>query len=138
MYGRIRHPLMAGFVVIFWSAPVMTAGHLLLRPRDRLVLAGIAFEEHDRSQPGGTYAAYRGRVPALILGPRPGVIRRGLSGARKRQEAVDMTNRTVIHPGGGTSESRKPRGYLRPGRHGRAVRAGRHMTAVAGLAKAGA
>src|SRR6266480_6147351 len=25
IYGRIRHPLMTGFVVIFWSAPVMTA-----------------------------------------------------------------------------------------------------------------
>ena len=29
LYGRIRHPLMAGFLVIFCSAPAMTAGHLL-------------------------------------------------------------------------------------------------------------
>jgi len=71
IYGRIRHPLMAGFVVIFWSAPVMTAGHLLFAvAATGYILAGIAFEEHDLIQSlGGTYAAYRARVPALI--PRP-------------------------------------------------------------------
>jgi len=71
VYGRIRHPLMAGFVVIFWSAPVMTAGHLLFAAAATgYILAGIAFEEHDLIRSlGGTYAAYRARVPALI--PRP-------------------------------------------------------------------
>ena len=71
LYGRIRHPLMAGFVVIFWSAPAMTAGHLLFAAAATgYILAGIAFEEHDLIQSlGGTYAAYRARVPALI--PRP-------------------------------------------------------------------
>ena len=68
LYGRIRHPLMAGFVVIFWAAPVMTAGHLLLAAAATgYILAGIAFEEHDLTQSlGATYAAYRARVPALI------------------------------------------------------------------------
>ena len=28
LYPHVRHPLMAGFVVVFWSAPTMTAGHL--------------------------------------------------------------------------------------------------------------
>jgi protein-S-isoprenylcysteine O-methyltransferase Ste14 len=71
LYGRIRHPLMAGFVVIFWSAPVMTAGHLLFAAAATgYILAGIAFEEHDLIQGlGGTYATYRAGVPALI--PRP-------------------------------------------------------------------
>jgi protein-S-isoprenylcysteine O-methyltransferase Ste14 len=75
LYGRIRHPLMAGFVVIFWSAPVMTAGHLLFAAgATGYILAGIAFEEHDLTRSlGGTYAAYRARVPALI--PRPALRR---------------------------------------------------------------
>jgi protein-S-isoprenylcysteine O-methyltransferase Ste14 len=71
LYARIRHPLMAGFVVIFWAAPVMTAGHLLFAAAATgYILAGIAFEEHDLTQIlGETYAAYRARVPALM--PRP-------------------------------------------------------------------
>jgi len=75
LYRRIRHPLMAGFVVIFWSAPVMTAGHVLFAAAATgYILAGIAFEEHDLTQSlGGTYAAYRARVPALI--PRPSLRR---------------------------------------------------------------
>ncbi len=74
LYGRIRHPLMAGFVIVFWSAPAMTAGHLLFAATATgYILAGIAFEEHDLIQSlGETYAAYRARVPALIprLSPR--------------------------------------------------------------------
>ena len=71
LYRRIRHPLMTGFVIIFWSAPVMTAGHLLLAAAATgYIGVGIAFEEHDLIQSlGGTYTAYRARVPALI--PRP-------------------------------------------------------------------
>jgi protein-S-isoprenylcysteine O-methyltransferase Ste14 len=71
LYRRIRHPLMAGFVVIFWSAPTMTAGHLLFAvAATGYILAGIAFEEHDLIQSlGGTYIAYRTRVPALIPHP---------------------------------------------------------------------
>jgi methanethiol S-methyltransferase len=71
LYRRIRHPLMAGFLIVFWSAPTMTAGHLLFAATATgYILAGIAFEEHDLIQGlGETYAAYRARVPALI--PRP-------------------------------------------------------------------
>jgi protein-S-isoprenylcysteine O-methyltransferase Ste14 len=76
LYRRIRHPLMAGFVVVFWSAPVMTAGHVLFAAAATgYILVGIAFEEHDLIQGlGETYAAYRARVPALIPSPsrRPG------------------------------------------------------------------
>jgi methanethiol S-methyltransferase len=71
LYRRIRHPLMAGFLIIFWAVPTMTAGHLLFAATATgYILAGIAFEEHDlRQSLGETYAAYRARVPALI--PRP-------------------------------------------------------------------
>jgi len=76
VYGRIRHPLMAGFVVVFWATPTMTAGHLLLAATATgYILVGIAFEEHDLVQSlGATYTAYRNRVPALI--PRPSLRRR--------------------------------------------------------------
>ena len=73
LYRYIRHPLMAGFLIIFWSAPTMTAGHLLFAATATgYILAGIAFEEHDlRHSLGEAYAAYRARVPALIPRPSP-------------------------------------------------------------------
>ena len=85
LYGRIRHPLMAGFVVVFWSAPAMTAGHLLFAATATgYILAGIAFEEHDLIHSlGDTYAAYRARVPALI--PRSSLRRRS-PGAQRSEE----------------------------------------------------
>jgi methanethiol S-methyltransferase len=88
LYRRIRHPLMAGFAVVFWSAPTMTAGHLLFAvTATGYILAGIAFEEHDLTRSlGETYTSYRARVPALI--PRPPLPRRYL---RSRQN--DETSR---------------------------------------------
>jgi methanethiol S-methyltransferase len=73
LYRRVRHPLMTGFVLVFWSAPTMTAGHLLFAiSATGYILAGIAFEERDLVQDlGATYSAYRARVPALIPRLRP-------------------------------------------------------------------
>jgi methanethiol S-methyltransferase len=92
LYGRIRHPLMAGFVVIFWAAPAMTAGHLLFAATATgYILAGIAFEEQDLIHSlGGTYTAYRARVPALI--PRPPFRRR--SPGSQRSEENDRRHAT--------------------------------------------
>jgi protein-S-isoprenylcysteine O-methyltransferase Ste14 len=76
LYRRVRHPLMAGFVIVFWAAPVMTAGHLLFAAAATgYILLGITFEERDaRRDLGEAYGAYHDRVPALVpaLRPRPG------------------------------------------------------------------
>jgi protein-S-isoprenylcysteine O-methyltransferase Ste14/RimJ/RimL family protein N-acetyltransferase len=101
LYGRMRHPLMTGFVVVFWSAPAMTAGHLLFAAAATgYILVGIAFEEHDLIRSlGDTYADYRARVPALFPLPlAPASFARVMAVRRKRQEAGDMNNRTVITP----------------------------------------
>jgi protein-S-isoprenylcysteine O-methyltransferase Ste14 len=78
LYRRIRHPLMAGFLIVFWATPTMTTGHLLFAATATgYILAGIAFEEYDLIRSlGDTYAAYRARVPALI--PRPWLRRQRL------------------------------------------------------------
>ena len=61
---------MAGFVIIFWAAPDMTTGHLLLAAvATAYILVGIRFEEHDLSRElGEPYQEYRARVPALVPG----------------------------------------------------------------------
>jgi protein-S-isoprenylcysteine O-methyltransferase Ste14 len=73
LYRRVRHPLMTGFLIVFWAAPVMTPGHLLFAAAATgYILAGIWFEERDLVRSlGPAYASYLARVPALIPGLRP-------------------------------------------------------------------
>jgi methanethiol S-methyltransferase len=78
-YRWVRHPLMSGFLLVFWATPVLTTGHLLFcAAATGYILVGIGFEERDlRGQLGPVYTSYAARVPALIPGGRP---RRGRPG----------------------------------------------------------
>jgi protein-S-isoprenylcysteine O-methyltransferase Ste14 len=70
VYRRVRHPLMASFLVAFWATPLMTIGHLVFAlGMTAYIFAGIWFEERDLLKAyGSQYAEYRKRVAMLLPG----------------------------------------------------------------------
>jgi len=72
LYRLVRHPLMLGFVVAFWAAPTMTAGHLLFAiGMTGYILIALQLEEHDLvAALGSQYRDYRREVPMLLPRPR--------------------------------------------------------------------
>jgi protein-S-isoprenylcysteine O-methyltransferase Ste14 len=68
LYRVVRHPLMLGFLIAFWAAPVMSPGRLLFAGViTAWVLVAIRIEESTLVElHGAQYESYRRRVPALL------------------------------------------------------------------------
>jgi protein-S-isoprenylcysteine O-methyltransferase Ste14 len=67
-YKFVRHPLYLGFLLAFWAAPEMTAGHFLLAAGMSVyILIAIRHEERDLvSQFGKDYELYREQAGMLM------------------------------------------------------------------------
>lgn len=74
LYRAVRHPLYLGFLVAFWSTPVMTVGRLVFALGFTFyVLLAIPLEERDlAARFGEKYRDYQKRVRALLPFPRSG------------------------------------------------------------------
>ena len=70
-YRLVRHPIMTGFLIAFWAAPSMSAGHLLFAcvTTGYIVIAVLHLEEKDLiASIGDDYLTYRDEVPAFVPG----------------------------------------------------------------------
>ncbi len=66
-YRIVRHPLYVGWLLVFWSAPVMTVAHLVFAlATTAYILMAIQWEERDLISVHAEYAEYRKRVPMLV------------------------------------------------------------------------
>ncbi len=72
LYRIVRHPQYLGWLLIFWGAPTMSAGHAMFTVgMSAYILLAMRFEERDLVRHiGERYRQYREQVPPLV--PLPG------------------------------------------------------------------
>ena len=72
LYRYVRHPIMMGILIAFWSTPVMTMGHFVFAAASTAyILLNIRHEEQELVELyGAAYREYRRRIPMLFPLPR--------------------------------------------------------------------
>lgn len=67
VYRLVRHPLYVGWLMVFWSVPVMTSAHFVFAvATTTYILVAIQLEERDLVRMHREYAVYRRQVPMLL------------------------------------------------------------------------
>lgn len=89
-YRYVRHPLYVGWLLTFWSAPVMTVAHLFFAlMTTAYIIVAIQFEEADLvAEHGESYQQYRRQVPMLV----PGLGQGGKPRAHRAPTDIEATN----------------------------------------------
>jgi len=69
LYKLVRHPIMLGYLIAFWSTPLMTVGHLIFTIITTLyIFVAVKYlEEKDlKNSIGKAYEDYQNKIPMII------------------------------------------------------------------------